>query len=360
MMKKINIFLIGLFAVATLTSALFYSCKKDKSTPSTTIPVADAKITGIVKSPNGQVIGAAKISAGTFNTVSDKNGAFTLKLKHGDYILTISTGGGSLFKTSVDVSIKEGQELSLDASQTVLLQVGALAYIPGFWDNIESIIVDSLGYNATAISVADLSNYSLLSGYDALFLNCGALEESYDTMDSLKYANLQKYLNNNGSIYASDYAVEFLTGDGNFKQAVHHTKMTKEKMHGGNRSDTISTCINTFAGGFIADSSLCTSKTGPITMVQSAVILDTNIINLLGHNTIDIAYNLGNWEKINLFSSPFHQMISDSTYGALVVRSDPFSSRYGGLIFYTTFHNEAQSAISSDVEKILQYFILNL
>jgi hypothetical protein len=359
-MKKFNIFLFSLFAVAVLSSALFYGCKKDKTTPSTTIPLTDAKISGIVKSPTGQVIGAAKISAGTFNTVSDKNGAFTLKLKHGDYTLNISTGGGSLFKTSIDVSVKEGQELSLDANQTVLLQVGALAYIPGLWDNIESIIIDSLGYTATAISVADLSNYALLSGYDALFLNCGSLEASYDTMDSLKYANLQKYLNNNGSIYASDYAVEFLTGDGNFKQAVHHTKMPKEHMHGGNLSGMLSTCINPIAGGFIADSSLCTSKTGPLTMVQAAVILDTNIVNLLGHNTIDVEYNLGSWERINLYSAPFHQMISDSTYGALALRSDPFSSRYGGLIFYTTFHNEAQSDISSDVEKILQYFILNL
>jgi hypothetical protein len=47
-------------------------------------------------------------------------------------------------------------------------------------------------------------------------------------------------------------------------------------------------------------------------------------------------------------------------FGPLALRSDPFSPEYGGIIFYTTFHNETQGTISPDVQKILQYFILNL
>jgi len=32
----------------------------------------------------------------------------------------------------------------------------------------------------------------------------------------------------------------------------------------------------------------------------------------------------------------------------------------GGTIYYTTFHNHVQGAVSPDMQKMLEYFILNL
>lgn len=363
-MKKNQLLLISLATFTIVTSVLFFSCKKEESnqdTPvSSQIPAPDSKITGVVTSPNGQVIGSAKVIAGPYNTLSDANGAFTLNVYHGNYTLIIETGNGSLFQTSLNVTVTTAQVLSLLPSQSTLQQVGTLAYIPGNYDNIQSIIIDSLGYAATAITMNDLSNYSLLSGFDALFLNCGVKEMSGVDMDSLKYTNLSAYLSNHGSIYASDFAVEVLTGDGHWRQMAPVFSTAGKHTHGGNGVVPLSTCMSPKLGGFISDSSLCTSKSGPSGMLQGATILDAGIINLLGSNTIDINYDLGGWEVVSTWNTPMNAIITDTNFGALALKSDRFSNEYGGLIFFTTFHNEPQGAVSTDVKNILQYFILNL
>jgi len=82
---------------------------------------------------------------------------------------------------------------------------------------------------------------------------------------------------------------------------------------------------------------------------------------LLGKDSIDIDYNLGAWERIGLLDAPFTSIINDPITNEPLAATTDFNGNYrGGKIFYTTFHNEAQGVISSDVQNILQYFILNL
>jgi hypothetical protein len=336
---------------------LTFSCKKDSNDQGSGSSTPDAFISGKVHSPSGKTIGSAEIIAGIYKTKSDKNGDFSLPVKAGSYHLVIQTGGGHTFKSIVDVSVTTNQTAHLSYVQGVLTQVGSLAYVPGNWDKIETIIVDSLGYSATQISIADFDNDTLLAGFAAIFINCGALEMGSDNMDSLRYTNLMNYVQNNGSIYASDFAVECLTGDGYWKPGSAQPKHTHE-FKGG---QVMMNCINPMIGGFIADSSLCTTKSGNSGMVFNAHITDPNIINVLGKDSLDINYDLGGWEVIHTADLPFTSIIHDNgIYGTLAVKMDIDFETNGGKIFYTTFHNEPQGTLSSDVQNILQYFILDL
>ena len=149
-------------------------------------------------------------------------------------------------------------------------------------------------------------------------------------------------------------------------------------------------------------------------MVNNAQIVAQDLIDYLGITTIDIEYDLGAWEVIQLIDLPWEILIQDNTtYGPLAARIYPTPSPnksiqrmldqgwvtichfppgnpanahtitisvnalpahlahgdfigscesvgYGGVIYYTTFHNEIQHNISNDVQHILQYFILNM
>jgi hypothetical protein len=137
---------------------------------------------------------------------------------------------------------------------------------------------------------------------------------------------------------------------------------SKNGSHQGNYS-TMTTCITPQLGGFLPDSSLCTSKSGSTGTVHNAFIYDPNLINLLGKDTMDIIYDLGGWEVISVVDPPFSTIIEGFTFpgiGPLAVSCDLNGTSVGGKIFYTTFHNHPQGNISGDVKRVLQYFILNL
>lgn len=357
-MNTINKGLSLLIAAALCISSS--GCKKnDDTTEGNSAPI-NASISGKVHSPTGKSIGAAEIIAGNYKTKSDKNGDFSLPVAAGSYQLIIQTGGGNVFKTTVSCSATANQNTALTYTQTKLNQVGDMAYIAGTWDKIETIINDSLGYMAVPITVADLDSSAKIETYDVIFMNCGALNS--DHMDSLRYANLNSFMQNGGSIYASDYAVEFLTGDGYYRQGNSSTQWAfRNNNHTASGLQVLSTCTTADFGGFIQDSSLCTSKIGSSGIIANAHISDANLVVLLGKDSIDIDYNLGSWERIGLLDAPFTSIINDPSTNEPLAATTDFNGNYpGGKIFYTTFHNEAQGVISSDVQNILQYFILNL
>ena len=351
-MKKLffSLFLVTIF----VTSIYFISCKKDNSTILKT-----GTVTGFVYAKNGSTkLGAIKVyllDYPSVSTLTNKTGYFTLSAPVGSHKLVIQSGNGHLFKTIITINVTENKTLSLPPQQTVLNQVGNLAYIQGFYDKIETIIIDSLGYSATQIQVATLDSLSILNNYQAIFLNCG----KSGMLDSLKYTNLKTFVTNCGSIYASDWAVEYLTGDGYYKNGMFRTK-------GFNSPATpkqTNTC-NPLIGGFLPDSILCTMKVGATGFIDSVDIVSPAIQTLLGKTKMTIHYDLGGWEVIQQLGPQFSVLLQDNTatnYGPLAVLLHYNNNcTQGGNILYTTFHNEPQTGVSSDVQQILQYFILNL
>ncbi|HOY32372.1 MAG TPA: hypothetical protein PKW80_10870 [Bacteroidales bacterium] len=399
-MKK-RIILLPVFTAVFLM--VFVTCKKDTPDPPDT-NIKTGYVTGKVLAQNGTTpIPNATVfvdfDGEIYITESSSQGLFTLQAPVGDQILNIQTGGGNIFRAQYPVTITENGTTNVPSGTLKLLQADSLAYIHGLYDNIQNIIIDSLGYSAQMITVADLNNLALLETYGAIFLNCG----KQGLLDSLKYQNLLTFVQNGGSIYASDWAVEYLTGDGNFKSSGHSHEPYGIKAN----------CPVGLSGGFIADSTLCTSKTGPSTMVIDAEIVAQDLIDFLGISTIDIEYDLGAWEVIQLIDAPWEVLIRDNTtFGPLAARyympptskslksmleqnwvtichippGNPSNAHtitisvnalathlahgdyigscetmgYGGVIYYTTFHNEIQHNISTDVQNILQYFIFNM
>ena len=352
LMKKIFFSLFLLTFIIALVNVT--SCKKDDTS------TKKGRIAGTVYSKNGLVkLGAVRVfllDHPNITTLTDKNGYFLLEAPVGVHKLVIQSGNGHLFRTMLNVGVTENYTLQLTLSQTTLNQVGALAYIKGFYDRIETIIIDSLGYTATEIQVSTLDSMSILSNYQALFLNCG----KSGMLDSLKYSNLQSYVNNCGSIYASDYAVEYLTGDGNLKGDFFRPKGGASII-----SPKQTNSCNPKIGGFITDSLLCTMKIGLAGYIDSVDIISPAIQTLLGKTKMRINYDLGGWEVIQQLGPQFTILLDDNTltnYGPLAVLQHygPSTCTQGGNILFTTFHNEPQTGVSSDVQQILQYFILNL
>ena len=313
------------------TTVLFDACKKDKIDPLTTNPSNTTKIDGYVRAANGVTpIGGAKVYTDAQHvTHSATNGYFMLEVPKGNYILTIETGDGELFKTMIPVDASAGGTITLPEDGTDLELTGNLAYIPGAYDQIEALVHDSLGYPITMLTPADLSNGAYLATFDAIFINCGAAE----VYDSAQYVNLSQYIQSGGSMYVSDFGTSYLLGP---------------YMAGCNR-----------ALGFIDDSLLCTNRVGPATSVMGATILDTDFQTAVGSSTMDIVYDLGGWEVVQNYNPTFWDVIvSDATFGPLMLRNSSYSGN-GGKIYYTTFHNEP-NGMGADVELMLQYVILNL
>lgn len=306
----------------------------------------------------GHEVAGAEILLANLHTKSARNGTCSFNIPAGVYNLVISAGSGRIFYTKITLSVSGNNPVIILSALTTLKQILPLAYIPGNYDNIEEVIIDSLGYNATLITLSALDNLTNLSNFGALFLNCGLLTSSSANMDSLKYANLLNYTTGYGSIYASDFAVECLTGDGFWRLPNQANSGSHE--HGNIKgSAAATTCFNPIPGGFIADSALCTSKSGSAGHFTNVTILDTNLVNVLGKDSTEITFDLPQWEVIHSFDVPFQAVMTHAIWGPLVVRADLAPAETHGTIYFTTFHNEVQG-VSDDVETILDYIILNL
>lgn len=409
-----NYTLISRGAISLLMLVFIFSCQKRTIDDASNEVKALHQVTGKVLAKNGKTpVANASVfvdnKGDVYFTTTNEKGDFNLKTPEGKHTLNIQTGGGHIFRTEMEIEVIANEVNNVNKSNQnngiTLLQAGSLAYIVGYYDAIENIIVDSLGYTATEIFVSDLNSLTTMQQYSAIFLNCG----KSGTMDSTKYHNIENYVKAGGSIYASDYAVNYLTGDGFYKTSPHSGKNEKIENHSNHNHLVKSGPCSSSMGGFIPDTELCTDKTGSATTLNGASIVALDIQNALGKSSLDIYYNLGSWEVINVWNQ-WEVLIQDNgTYGPLAIRRNLSNSNSsatntndnkvtichippgnpgnpqtitisvnalqyhlnhgcsvgtcsgtGGNMYYTTFHNKHNGTISQDVQKILEYFILNL
>jgi len=392
-MKNFNLLLIFIILIS------FGSCRSDSETPAEiTIDntIKTGKLTGKVMSQNGtKPIGGASVF--TFDekykiyyTTSDADGNFTLEAPAGNQTINIQTGDGSNFRTQIAATVKNNETVNLNADQTKLNQVAKIAYVKGTYDKIEDII-QTLGYNATEITNADLANINTIAQYDIIFLNCGS--RNYSVNQSLYPAidaNLAVFVANGGSIYASDWDVSYLVGG----------------------TDNTSNC--SLAGGFVPDTKLCSKNTGTSGIV-AATVNNAGLSTALGFNTVNIDFDLSSWQKITNYDPAYWEVLvkETSSNNALMIRTNHFTatgipstpignapnstfttvcitlpgniqisisvptitvpylvalgatvepcsgSTNSGYIYYTSFHNHASGNIGN-AGVILQYVILNL
>jgi hypothetical protein len=380
------------FMLIGLSCIFFFSCKKDEiiTTPEPTGIISGKIVAQNNRTPIPNALIFVTTPNGFYSTYTDVDGNFTLTAAAGDRDLHIQTGNGDKFRTVLRVSITEDQTTILSLPVN-LNQVASLAYIPGTYDKIESILRDTLGYNAQYIDPNNLMNIIGISSYDAVFINCGTMNfNTNPTTDSV----LARYVSAGGSIYASDYAMDFIEG-----KFVLGTACGTDRYF-----------------GFIPDSLVCSRRTGTVSTVVGANVVSQELQTYLGRNAMDIIYNLGTWERIQYVNNDFWEtMITDPTDGSpLFIRSNQYhqnsstpppaighqdptqvtvchtlptgkkvnitistdeavshfshgdttgscnNPNNSGWIYFTTFHNEQNGFINQDMKRILEFMILNL
>ena len=392
--------------ILSLSVLMFFaSCKKDDN-PDGHGDVPTGIIKGRVLAENGTThLPSVKVfvdqGCDFHITTTNSQGYFILEAPAGSQVVNFQSGRGTIFRSQITVDIEENGITDIPGGNVKLLQVANLAYIPGAYDRIEAIIVDSLGYTADQLSINDLSSLTTLENYAAIFLNCG----KPGTLTAQMYDNLRDFVYGGGSLYASDYAVDYLIGD---NQLYANAPQIDRNSYQGSFEKTCP--VRT--GGFIDETELCTQKMGQALMLLGAEILPNDIQTYLGKTTIDIEYDLGAWEVIEVLSNDWEVLIEDNTYGygPLAIRrgfnatqksmknqveqgwitichippgnpnnpititisinawpahqahGDYIGACYGtgGQILFTTFHNHPGHHATEDMMKILEYFIINL
>lgn len=389
--------LIGIIAI------LFSGCKKDQP-DSDYIP--KGTIMGRVVAENGSTpLPSVKVfvdyKGEIYLTYTNSQGYFILEAPAGKQTLHIQSGKGRIFRSTLEVDVKEKGVVTIPGGSIKLSQVANLAYIPGAYDNIQTILIDSLGYTATQLQISDLDNLSTLEQFSAIFLNCG----KPGTLTAQHYNNLQQFVLNGGSLYVSDWAVEYLIGDNALLSKIDRYKLSSQVV------TNQKSCVPR-TGGFIDESELCTMKEGPYTTLTNVQIIPQEIQVYVGKTTVDIEYDLGAWEVIKTLSSDWEVLLQDNNngFGPLAVRrnfnpsnkalqnqleqgwitichippgnpNNPITITIsinawpahqahgdyigacvgtGGQILFTTFHNHPYGHGSSDIVKFMEYFIINL
>jgi hypothetical protein len=379
-----------------MAAFLFFSCRK-QDTPTdnnnNNNPAPKGTITGKVVTPNNKTaVRNATVfvadGATVYSTFTDVNGNFSLEVPAGQRVVNIQSGTGKIFRTAMNVTVEENKSTAVAVNPIQLTQVASLAYVHGIFDKIQAIIIDSLGYTATMITYNDLHYTNIVSQYNAIFINCSGTVPVDYVQDSV----LANYVANGGSLYVSDYALNTLIGAWNG-----------------------SSCPAMRLSGFIPESKLCAERTGTPTTINNASIVSPFLQTYLNKNTMNIKYDLGQWESIQNYDTAFWEVLvkHPATMKPLLIRTSHFtngsagtipigstntnmatichkpvgttpvtitvplsslashlahgdsmgscqSTNGAGRIYFTTFHNEPNGLISPDMKNILDYIILNL
>ena len=282
---------------------------------------------------------------GRLETTTDQDGFFKLEgVPVGNQIVEVEKGS---FTTSISVTIAADEVLQLASSECV--GDVDIAVVTGSYDNIQSILErlnipydeiagtwDMYGSSTTLDVIDFLRDPARLAEYDIIFFNCG-MDDMW-TLESDLMQNLQDYVGNGGSIYASDQAYYVLEGP--FPDAADFV---------GNDNEQYSAYV------------------GSMGHVEGS-ILNTSLKSALGKDFADINYDLESWASIEaageaevLIEGEFQWMDwsaydsgPNTTRGPLAVRHE-----YGdGVVLYTTFHNEPQ--LTDDMDNLLKEFVLSL
>lgn len=383
-MKKIFLF--------AFICTLFISCKDDaEEIAPTTQNITLEKVQGKVTSPTGKTIARTFVyyddNGTVYSTHTNHLGEFEISIPIGEGELTIQTGNGKLFRSTKNIVVTEGETLDLRNENFVLNSNSNLAFVSGVYDEIQAIITN-LGYQTTELTLDDVTNNNL-DNINGLFLNC--TDEIFSAHPDSFYNNLNNFVTSGGSLYTSDWALEYLVGYDN----------------------DATDCITERVGGFINDELVCGIRNGVTGILNNNTILNNDLISFTGTNTIDLEYDLPDWMQLNSVDTNFWEvLVEDANSNPLMIKTNNINSSNddsiwysdngnkvtichvppgnpenahsitinvnaldahlahgdtigdcdgsSGNIYYTTFHNHVGETTNPTIEQIMEYVILNL
>ncbi len=241
-----------------------------------------------------------------------------------------------------------------------------VAVITGSWDEVD-VLLDSLaipydlydGDSYDSEANALLSSLAAMSEYDVIFVNCGSMYRDFlategsddyyyysDTVtfdfNAVTYQNLRQYVQNGGSVYASDWAWPIIEGL---------------------KADAIDFYGDEGQNGSEATTGVEGSTEGEI--------MDAALESFLGQDTVQIDFDLAIWAVIDgvsvgsdvyvrgpvsIYSDPYGWDTTNIGVKPLLVGMRPFTG--GGYVIYTTFHYHSQP--SAEMLDVLRYLIFQL
>lgn len=272
-------------------------------------------------------------------TTTDADGYYTLQdVPIGPWSVHVEKGS---FSTEFVVEVTQG-EVTIVEEQTCVSDAEInIAVVTGAFDSIEHVL-DRLGIGYTLIDGEDgysLNNFltdpAAMEQYDILFFDCG-MDESWIWLNETAVGNnLSDFVNNGGSLYASDWA--YYTIESSFPNMID----------------------------FMGDDYDSEAAKIGVAGVVNATIRDPAMAAALGSNTATLNYDLDVWVAMQGVSDPSYTLVEGAfqtadwfnytnEYGPLAAKM----SVGDGRVLFTTFHNESQS--TADMDTILQEIIFHL
>ena len=320
----------------------------ETSTTSSTPTLALGALAGRVCAPDGSTyLSLADVALEPLDrpgeplvTQSDGQGFFLVEdVPAGRWGLRITKGS---FVVEQAVEVIEGERTSVGGEDCVPVDPGntSIAVVTGSFDHIEDVLdvlaleYDTYNGRAGTAYLDLLRDPDRLASYDIVFLNCGMGDQWRNHQAEIN-ANLQTYVRNGGSVYASDWAYYL----------VESTWPATNDFHGN-------------------DSRFGAAAVGRAGQVQ-ATVLDPAMVELLDRSQANLRFDLGMWVAM-VDAGPQAEVLIEGTYrwdelGQSGAQTGPLATRVregDGTVVFTSFHNENQA--TADMAKLLQEIILSL
>ena len=271
----------------------------------------------------------------TVSSLTDSDGRFSLmSLPPGTHEVMVTKGS---FSTLFEVELEPGEVLVMDEPSCLERDNINIAVVTGEYDDIGEILTNlTLSFDSyDGVSSTDyltlLGDPTLMSEYDIIFLNCG-IEWSWINQQTQIASNITAYVDQGGSLYASDWAYYF----------VESAYPDLLDFHGDDA--TVGEAFHGAPGSFTAS------------------VVDTNMQGLLGSNTASIWFNYNAWAVAQSAGVDAKVLVKGdmSLEDGTVISESPLSVRLkgGDRVIYTAFHNEPQTTI--DMDLLLLEIILSL
>ena len=280
---------------------------------------------------------------------TDLDGNFQLEDLPGEHDYTVYVQYGGEILEEHDVYVGDGEVIELEEPDCFDPLEVDVAVITGDYDDFQ-LVLSNMGFaNYEVVDGLDtgelrgfLMDDEAMAQYDIIFFNGGFTEEGViyggddEAASTAVMANIREYVNNGGSIYASDWAYDVVEQGW---------------------PDTLD-----FVGDDDEPDAAQTGEYGQVT----AAISDASLAEWLGGNYIDIEYDLPVWPPIENTSSAVSVHLAGTIEYREGTRSYTLSSvplltsftSGEGRVVFSTFR-VAKNA-STDMMLVLQYMMYNL
>ena len=350
----------------------------------TTQGCGPGEIVGTACAPSGERLGGADVTVEgvdcdgndfTLNATTDSNGDFSFSdVPAGQHTLTISTGS---FNRSQPVIVQTGgtvdltsetSKVCLDSSNVEIAVVqGAYDHVSGILDDLQLEYTIEGNDESPGLFGTDpptggdfLADMSRMSQYDIIFINCGELwnrmEGVHQSQLDTILSNLQTYVSNGNSLYVSDWSHPFIE------------KIFPDAIDFRGDDTSVSDPRIGYAPQTIAADVASTEMQGVLGQSTAQIEFPHDGVNIINNHWV-VAEGAGSGSTIHLQGdaqlcpSSFNAGATCSSSSGtepdaplLVTYEDPT----GGTVIFTSFHNERQSALNQDMERILKFLIFQL